>query len=363
MKDFGEKDAENQKTGGPTATLEIFDRTFTAIFVFTVIFVFLYLIRNILLPFVISGIVAFVCSPAVDWISMRIRVPRWLAAVGVLLLIFALTALFGYLGAPALTAEARKITADLRGTIETLVKQLIGDGSLNLLGQSVNAKQITDYIATALRDWLSGPQLLLVGGFAFAAMFGIILTFVLLAYFLIGGPSIAKGLFWLVPPKNRPFAYRVWDDLHQVLWRYFVGVALVVLYASVVAYIGLGVILGIDHAVFLALLTGVLEIIPVAGPLVSAVIAGLVAVQEAAGAWNIIAYVIYAIVLRISIDEFFGPIVLGRAAYFPPVLVIFCFLTGGILFGITGVIMAVPVALTIKAILCELYKENEAMGV
>ncbi len=125
-----------------------------------------------------------------------------------------------------------------------------------------------------------------------------------------------------------------------------------------VAYIGLGLFLDLQHAVFLAIMTGFLEVIPVIGPAASAVIAGLVAVEEAKSSWGIIAYVIYAVILRVSIDEFFGPIVLGRAGRVPPVLVIFCFLSGGILFGIVGIVLAIPVALTVKATLNELYKEE-----
>ena len=51
---------------------------------------------------------------------------------------------------------------------------------------------------------------------------------------------------------------RIWTRLDPVLLRYFIGVLAVVVYATVAAYIGLGVILGINHAVFLALLTGIL---------------------------------------------------------------------------------------------------------
>jgi len=50
--------------------------------------------------------------------------------------------------------------------------------------------------------------------------------------------------------------------------------------------------------------------------------------------------------------------VLGKAAYLPPVMVIFCFLAGGMLFGIVGVVMAVPVALAVKALLGEVYREE-----
>jgi predicted PurR-regulated permease PerM len=98
--------------------------------------------------------------------------------------------------------------------------------------------------------------------------------------------------------------------------------------------------------------------IPVIGPLMAAVIAGVVALQAATSIWNIIAYVIYAAALRLSIDQLFGPVVLGQVARMHPVLVIFCFLSGGVLLlGVAGVLIAVPVALTIRIVLATLYDE------
>ena len=149
----------------------------------------------------------------------------------------------------------------------------------------------------------------------------------------------------------------IWSALDPVLKRYFVGVLAVVAYAALAAYVGLGLVLGIPHAVLLALLTGILEMIPVIGPGAAAVIAGLVAVHNAAGIGAIIAYALYATALRISIDQLFGPLVLGTAARVHPVLVIFCFLSGALLFGVIGVIMAVPVALVVKVTLALLYDE------
>jgi predicted PurR-regulated permease PerM len=156
----------------------------------------------------------------------------------------------------------------------------------------------------------------------------------------------------------------IWTVLDPVLKRYLIGVFIVVAYAAVAAYIGLGVVLGIPHAVLLALLTGVLEMIPVIGPGASAVIAGLVAVHNAAGVGAIIAYALYATALRISIDQLFGPLALGAAARLHPALVIFCFLSGALLFGMIGVIMAVPVALVVKVTLALLYDEpaTETLG-
>jgi predicted PurR-regulated permease PerM len=131
------------------------------------------------------------------------------------------------------------------------------------------------------------------------------------------------------------------------------------MYASAASYVGLKFFLGIKHSLPLALLTGVLETIPVIGPTSAAVIAGLVSLRTATGLMSIIDYALYATALRLSIDQLFGPIVLGRAAHVHPVLIIFCFLAGGVVFGIPGVILAVPVALLVKSALATLYGDDD----
>jgi predicted PurR-regulated permease PerM len=330
----------------------------TVVGVVVALIVFVYLVREILLPFVFAGILAFIFTPFIDRLARRTGKPRWLFALAVLVALILIGAFVAYLAVPALINELTAL-GSLKETITSFMQKFIGQQTVTLLGEPINAAQVGASVQSAVHDWLNrSGQMFTLTALGVAAMFGIILAWVLLGYLLFDPHRISAGLFWLVPPHHRPFVHRVWNDLDPVLRRYFVGVALVVIYASIVAYIGLGLILHLHHAILLAILTGMLEVIPVVGPAAAAVIAGLVAVQEAQSAWNIIAYVIYATALRISIDEFFGPIVLGRAAYVPPVLVIFCFLVGGLLFGIVGVVLAIPVALSIKASLNELYKEE-----
>jgi predicted PurR-regulated permease PerM len=333
-----------------------------AIVVIVAIVVFVYFVRDILFPFVFGGIIAYVCTPLIDALAHRTRRPRWLFATAVLLALLALAALIGFLGAPPLAREATRVVGDLQGTLASLTRQLIGDSKITLLGETVDAASASAYVADHIHAWFAaGDRVATLVTLGLTGISGFILSWVALGYLLIGGPQVAQGLFWLVPPRSRVFVHRVWADLDPILRRYFIGVALVVLYSTVVAYIGLGFVLGLHHAALLALLTGVLEVIPIVGPIGAAVIAGLVAVQEAHSSWNIIAYIAYATTLRISIDEFFAPIVLGRAAYVRPVLVMFCFLAGAVLFGVVGIVLAIPVALTIKATLAELYKEPEAL--
>ena len=91
--------------------------------------------------------------------------------------------------------------------------------------------------------------------------------------------------------------------------------------------------------------------------MLSAVAAGLVAFLQAKSVWGILGFAIYLTAIRLSIDQMVGPLILGKAARVHPTLVIFCFLAGGALFGIVGVILAVPAALTVKVVLAGIYGE------
>jgi predicted PurR-regulated permease PerM len=337
--------------------------TQTAIALIAGIALFLYEIQIVLLPFVLAGLLAYICTPIIDWITTRTRMPRPLFAIAAFLIIVSVAALIGWLGVPSLVQEVSRVSSDLQGTTAALARSMIGDDTIGVLGQAMDATKLAETMAASIRDWMGNPRMLAqVAGAAFAGMFGVFLTFVLLFYFLLSGPSIGRGLIWLVPPGHRHLIDdHIWSFIDPVLKRYFIGVIAIILYASGAAYIGLGVFLGVPHAVFLALLTGLLEVIPIVGPAAAIGVAGLVAVQHASGPGAIIGYAAYVIALRLSIDQLLGPLVLGAAGRVHPVLIIFCFLAGGILFGIVGVILAVPVTLVIRVTLAVLYDESPGL--
>jgi predicted PurR-regulated permease PerM len=321
--------------------------------------VFLYFIKAILLPFLLAAIVAYICTPLLDWLARRTRWPRLLFAVAAFLIIVGIAGSVLTYAAEHLVADARNIAVDLPGMLERLVREAIGDQPIRVFGQSLDAHAIAQSTLENLRDWLGqSGGLAIVTGYSLATIMGVFLSIVLLFYFLATGHSVANGLLWIVPPHRRPLAMRIWTRLDPLLMRYFVGVFVIVIYATVAAYIGLGVILNIQHAVLLALLTGILETVPFIGPTSAAIIAGLVSLRSATGIMSILAYAIYATALRLSIDQLVGPIVLGRAAQVHPALIIFCLLAGGVVLGIPGVILAVPVALLVRSTLATLYGDD-----
>ncbi len=332
--------------------------TATIIFILVIVGLLLYELQVILLPFLVSGLLAYICSPLVDWLTAQMRLSRAFFAVTTFVLLLSIAALIGFFGVPPLVRELARVVMDFQAIVGSLARAAIGDRTVDVFGQPMNAVQLADAAVSAVREWIGQPgKILLLGEVAFSTVFGFFLSLVLLFYFLYSGPQVLRGMLRLVPPAQRPLVRDIWSKLDPVLKRYFVGVLIVVTYAVTAAYVGLGVVLHIPHAVFLALLTGILEMIPVVGPGAAALIAGLVAVRYATSIEAIIAYAIYAAALRLSIDQLFGPLALGTAARLHPVTIIFCFIAGGVVFGIAGVIMAVPVALGVKVCLAVLYDE------
>lgn len=344
MRDLGSDDIPERRT------------VIAALLVSGGVIVFLYAIHQVLLPFVLAGAIAFIFTPVVEWLAHHARLPRLAAALIVFFMLLGVGGLVGYLVLPQLMEQLIQVSGRLQTVIGSVLEHVIGKEPITLMGQQVTAAQIGEKLSNDLRDYLqSGSRVFALASWTFVGIFGFFLTCSLVAYFLASGHLVARGFLWVFPPRWRPRTARILLRLHPILRRYFTGIAIVVAYACVASYIGLGLILHLRHAAFLALATGFLEVIPIVGPAISAVGAGLVAVVQAKSIWGIFAYAIYATILRLSIDQLVGPIVLGKAARVHPTLVIFCFLAGGFLFGIPGVLLAVPVALTVKVILATIY--------
>jgi len=323
--------------------------------------IFLYFIKLILLPFILPAILAYICTPAIDWLTKRTRWPRLVFAIGFFLVIIGIGILFGVFAAERVADEAKSLAFDLQGMLQRLVGDATGNRPVQIFGHTVDPQQIVTLTLDRIADWVGQTdQLALFASVGVALIASFFLCVVLLFYFLTSGEGIARGLLWIVPPHRRGLVRRIWARLDPVLTRYFVGMIVVVIYATSASYVGLGFFLDIHHAVLLALLTGILETVPFIGPLAAAIIAGLVSLQTATGFMSILDYALYATALRLSIDQLVGPIVLGAAARLHPVLIIFCFLAGGVVFGIPGVILAVPVALLIKSTLATLYGDASA---
>ena len=324
----------------------------------TVLFLFLYVVRVVLLPFVAAAAISFILSPLVDTLHRWHPGPRWPDAVAIWFAVLALTVgLLWWLG-PTLAADVVSFARNAPDALHRMIQIFVGNnGRLTFAGESFDLRGSTDMLLRRAQTWLAAQGGPTIAYFTASATTGTLLMFVLMAYFLIGGKRLVERILWLAPPEHRAEIHEILAKVVPVLRRYFVGVASVVFYATLLSWLALGRIFGVPHAPLLAVSIGMLELVPVLGPAVSLSLAGLIATQlgsvEAA-----IGLIGFAVALRLSIDQLVTPLIIGHAAYLPPVAVIFAFLSGGAFLGVLGLVIAVPVAATIKIVLTHYYTER-----
>ena len=329
--------------------------------VLAVLAVLLYAIRYALLPFVFAVAIGFVTDPLIKQGERRLGAPRWLVAIVLYILLLAVFGAAGYwIGTLALT-DLISFVAHAPDILHDLIQQAVGETGLSLFGQTYQPDRLVQEIGDAVHGMLGIAAVTTIAGIAISVIFGSFLLLVLTPYFMVSGPRLAAGAIWLLPPERRHSVEILLPRLVPALRRYLIGIFLVVLYTSVLAWIGFGPVFHLPHSVLLAIAVGVLELIPVIGPLSSATLVGLTAIQQAS-IWSTIFLIGFTIALRLSIDNLVGPLVLGQAARIHPVVVIISFVCGAMLFGVVGLLLAVPVVVCVKTALEHYYAEPVESG-
>ena len=308
------------------------------------------------MPFVFAIAIAFVTDPLIRAGQRRLRLPRWVVGAlvyVVLVLLFAATLYaIGANAAHDLTQMAERGPAMLYKFVEDIV----GPNGIALFGNTYTADDVMQALSATAEKLIAAGAIVQLGSLGVGALFGLFLTLVLTPYFMISGPRLAAGAIWLIPPERRNSVTDLLPKIIPALRRYLLGIFLVVVYTSFIAWIGFGPVFALPGAVLLAVTVGTLEIMPVVGPISAALLVGIVAAQQATltAAALLMGFVL---ALRLSIDNIIGPIVLGHAARLHPVVVIAGFVGGAMLFGVVGLLLAVPMAVCIKIALEHYYAE------
>lgn len=318
---------------------------------------FLYVVRLAVLPFLIAAAIAYVAEPVNLWLRQRLSLSREMAAAITFATIAAALGGLGYWVATTLLFDFSQAFHDAPQLLHKFFFELFGGEHIDMFGRQLDARRISQELLDALFNGLAGPQQVLRAViYFFATVTALVLVIVLVFYFLHAGPQLAAGALWLVPPEYREEVAEVAGKIDPVLRRYLGGLLVIFIFASVVSWFAIRFLLNLPFAVLLALLTGLLELIPVIGPMASATMVGLLALEKH-GFWAVLAFAVYVTIFRLLIDRVVGPVVLGRAARLHPTVVMFAFLAGGLFLGVAGVILAVPVAAAVKIVLEHYYSQ------
>lgn len=166
-----------------------------------------------------------------------------------------------------------------------------------------------------------------------------VLAFVMGFYWLTSHNEIQRLLLRIAPLHHRPDVELIWNDVEQTLGAYVRGQMILMAIIGIVSYLGLWV-LGIPYALALGAIAGLMEVIPVLGPILGAIPAIMVATTISPPLGLIVA--IYYIVVQQVEGNILVPKVMQENVGMNPLLVLLALTAGAALYGVVGAIVAIP---------------------
>ena len=325
--------------------------------------ILMWALRPVLTPFLLGALIAYMLQPGVEWL-VRHRVPRWLAALAMILCFVAMAALLVTLMFAVLQTEGPQLQVRIPMLLADLDAWL--QPKLAFLGLGV------DFELTHLRDLLTGQrsgvgadgtsaltiwqyvQYVRTSGNLMVTVVGnVVLVPLVLFYLLYDRHQMFRRMESLVPrrwlAKTRAFVI----DIDRMLSQYLRGQLLVM--GVLAAFYPIALTLaGFEIALPLGLFTGLAVFIPYVGFAVGLALAVLAAALQFGDLYGICAVAVVYGVGQILENVFLTPRLIGERIGLHPLAVIFALLAFGHLFGFFGVLLALPVSAILAAALREL---------
>jgi predicted PurR-regulated permease PerM len=326
----------------------------------------LHVAGSVLAPFVLAFVLAYVADPLVDWWAER-GIGRTWGALAVLLLALIVVALAAALIGPLVAAQGAQFLIDLPRILEELRAwynaqvMALASSQLPLLRDipferalDVESRDIGQYLLDEMQrlhpSWEAaigvgrGLQTgLTILGYA-------ILTPVLTFYLLRDFPSIGRAVAQVLPPGRREGTLSFLHRYDVLLGEYLRGQLLVATFVGIATGVGFWIV-GFPNAVLLGVIAGVFNIVPYLGLIVSLIPALLIALLTPPF-WLSLLKVAGVFFVVQSLDSyFFSPKIVGDRVGLHPVWVMLAIIGFASVFGIVGLLLAIPIAVLIKLVI------------
>ncbi len=319
---------------------------------------------EIIAPFVVAAVLAMLLDPLVDRLERRGL--RRIFAVGLVFCVFLLLLLVaGAIAIPILVSQASELAqsgpeyiARLRAYTDDFLahhRRILGFSmprNFDMLSAefSDRASEILKHSAGSIPAFLLGSV---------AMLLETVVTLIVTFYLLLDIDRLRARLYYLLPEKARGPMRMFAQDIGRVFSEYLRGLLIVsVLYGAMTLVLLLGLSLVHSELARYALLIGVvgglLYAVPYIGPLVTALITFLVAFAAGGIGFGGVA-VVLTLALNQVFDNIVTPRIVGGGVGLHPVAALFALTLGGALFGLWGMLLSVPIAASIQAILFRLF--------
>lgn len=309
----------------------------------------LYFAKPFLVPFAFAALLAMLLLPLTRWFERK-KINRGLASLFSLLTFLAVVAGMIWL----VSWRVSTLTEDLTN-IEQRITGLISKAKeyvSNTIGISKEKQE--DIIKQQQQGSAGGGGKSMVSTILSSAM-GFVVDFILVLVYtfllLYFRTHLKKFVMMQLRANEKPEARKMMEDGSKVAQQYLAGLGMMIVCLWIMYGIGFS-IAGVKHAIFFAILCGLLEIVPFVGNLTGTSITVLMAVSQGGGSGMVIGVIITYMVVQFLQTYILEPLVVGREVNINPLFTILVLVIGEMIWGIPGLVLAIPL-LGILKIICE----------
>ena len=310
----------------------------------------IWIARHVLTWILISLFLALALNPAVEWLQRHGVTRRGWAAAITYLLALAFFVGIGFTFVPTLVNQVNDFVQKLPDYVHDVTH---GRGRLGFLETKYH---IQDRIEDAVKKG-GATKVLGLSGVAISVAKGVItivvatVTILFMTFFmLLEGPTWVERFYGLLPEPSRPRWRKVGYDIYRTVGGYVTGNLLISLIAGGLTTIVL-LVMGVPYAVALGLIVAILDLIPLAGATIAAILIGVVAFLHSIPAGIVV--VVFFIVYQQVENHLLQPVIYGRTVQLSPLAVLVSILIGAELAGILGALAAIPVAGSIQVLIVD----------
>ena len=328
---------------------------------------FLYQIRSVIGYIAIAGVISLIGRPVVLFLERKLKLKNTVAVIITMVLL--LSAFIGLAGlfVPLVIEQGQNLSLlnieGLQSNIENLFSEIANYFDLHQIdvAQSLKESGLLSKIDIALIPHFLNSVVSGLGNFSIGLFSVLFISF----FFLKDSRLFESGILTFIPDNKEHRWKTSFTKIKDLLSRYFVGLIFQILVLFIIYTIGL-LIIGVENAIVIAFLCALLNLIPYVGPLIGGILMIVLTMTSNLGQsfsdvilpktfWVFIVFIIGQLV-----DNFGSqPIIFSKSVKSHPLEIFLVILITGILFGVIGLIIAVPAYTAIKVILKAFLSENK----
>jgi predicted PurR-regulated permease PerM len=298
---------------------------------------------------ILIGLAFFIAAgldPVVVWLH-RHGIRRWAAVLIVILALFAFVGGFVAAAIPPVSAQTSALINELPKYVHQLQDHSSTLGRLN--GKYHIEQRVSSLLSTKGSALVGG--VIGAGQIVISTVSSILLVAVMTIYFLVGMPQVKLFLYHLIPRSRRTRAVLIGDEIFTKVGGYVLGNVITSFIAGFGTFLWM-LAWGIPYPALLGLLIFLLDLIPVIGSTVGGAIVTLVALTVSIPV--AVATLIFYVAYRLAEDYLLVPRIIGHTVKVPALGGMVAIVLGGVVMGIIGALIALPVAAAIQLLLEEI---------